>query len=252
MPKKWPMPKPRYGPKPSNGRLRLPRPTPSELLIKPNIPPKPHVPKDLCPPHEHPASLLHGASWWEVVVMLGIFLLVLLVGALFVVPYFLPMRDYMPKVQQLLSDKLHQPVHLGYLSGRILPTPRLDLGEIYIGDAKQFQAATAQINFDIMGVFGDKKPIDSVDFQDVKVRGIALRDAAAWLQKLAGDKQYPVSRMTISQGTLDADAFQLTGVEGELNFNPAGKFTHARLSANSGKYSGGHRCRTRATNSWPT
>ena len=171
-----------------------------------------------------------------IVLMLGIFLLVLLVGALFVVPYFLPMRDYMPKVQKLLSDELHQPVHLGYLSGRILPTPRLDLGEIYIGDAKQFQAATAQINFEIMGVFDDKKPISSVDFQDVKVRGMALRDSAAWLQQLAGDKQYPVRRMTITHGALDADAFQLTGVEGELNFNPAGKFTHAELSANSGKY----------------
>ena len=172
-------------------------------------------------------------------VMLGTFLLVLLVGALFIVPYFLPMRDYMPKVQKMLSDELHQPVHLGYFSGRILPTPRLDLGEIYIGDAKQFQAATAQINFDILGLFGDNKPINSIDFQNVKVRGIAVRDSAAWLQQLAGDKQYPVSSMTISQGTLDADAFQLTGVEGELDFNPAGKFTHAKLSANSGTYTMG-------------
>ncbi|MGB9092629.1 MAG: hypothetical protein WCB93_00785 [Gallionella sp.] len=171
------------------------------------------------------------------IVMLGIFLLVLLVGALFVAPYFLPMRDYMPKVQQLLSDELHQPVHLGYLSGRFLPTPRLDLGEIYIGDAKQFQAATAQINFDIFGVFGDSKPIDSVDFQKVTVRGIALRDSGAWLQKLAGSSQFPVSRMTISEGTLDADVFQLTGVAGELDFSPAGKFTHAGFSANAGKYS---------------
>ena len=167
------------------------------------------------------------------VLMLVTFLLVVLVAALFIVPYFLPMRNYMPKVQQMLSD---QPVHLGYMSGRILPTPRLDLGEIYIGDAKQFQAATAQINFDIMGVFDDNKPIDSIDFQKVKVRGIALTDSAAWLQKLAADRQYPVARMTISEGTLDADAFQLTGVEGELNFNTAGKFTVAKLNANSGKY----------------
>jgi len=167
---------------------------------------------------------------------LGIFLLVLLVGALFVVPYVLPMRDYMPKVQQLLSDRLHQPVHMGYLSGRILPTPRLELGEIYIGDVKQFQAAKAQINFDITGVFGDKKPISSVDFQDVKVRGIGLQNATAWLQQLARDDKYPVSRMVISQGTLDADAFQLTGVEGELNFNPAGKFANANLRANAGKF----------------
>jgi hypothetical protein len=171
------------------------------------------------------------------IVMLGIFLLVLLVGALFVAPYVLPTRDYMPRVQQLLSDELHQPVHLGYLSGRFLPTPRLDLGEIYIGDAKQFQAATAQINFDIFGVFGDSKPIDSVDFQKVTVRGIALRDSGAWLQKLAGSSQFPVSRMTISEGTLDADVFQLTGVDGQLDFSPAGKFTHAGFSANAGKYS---------------
>ena len=173
------------------------------------------------------------------IVMLGIFLVVLLIGGLFVAPYFLPTRDYMPKVQKMLSDELHQPVHLGYLSGRFLPTPRLDLGEIYIGDAKQFQAATAQINFDIFGVFGDSKPIDSVDFQKVTVRGIALRDSGAWLQILAGNSKYPVSRMTISEGTLDADVFQLTGVEGELNFSPAGKFTHARFSSDSGKYSVG-------------
>lgn len=170
-------------------------------------------------------------------VMLVTFLLVLLVGALFVVPYFLPMRDYMPVVRKMLSDELHQPVHLGYMSGRILPTPRLDLGEIYIGDAKQFQAATAQINFDILGVFGDNKPINSIDFQNVKVRGIALRDTAAWLQQLAVNRQYPVSSITISHGTVDADAFQLTDVEGNLNFDPGGKFTHASFTANSGKYS---------------
>jgi hypothetical protein len=64
-----------------------------------------------------------------------------------------------------------------------------------------------------------------------------LRDSGAWLQKLAGSSQFPVSRMTISEGTLDADVFQLTGVEGELDFSPAGKFTHARFSANTGKYS---------------
>jgi hypothetical protein len=168
---------------------------------------------------------------------LGVFLLVLLAGALFIAPYVLPMRDYMPKVQQMLAARLHQPVHLGNISGRILPMPRLDLGEIYIGDAKQFQAVDAQINFDLMGLFTDAKPISSVEFHGVKVRGPWVRNVAVWLQQLASDNQYPVSRMVISQGTLDADAFQLTGIEGNLDFDPAGKFTRANLRANAGKYS---------------
>jgi hypothetical protein len=167
---------------------------------------------------------------------LGVFLIILLIAALFIIPYTLPMRDYMPKVQDLLSARLHQKVHLGNLSGRILPMPRLDLGEIYIGDAKQFQAVDAQINFDLMGLFTDAKPVSSVDFHGVKVRGPWVRDVAVWLQQLASQGQYPVSRMTISQGALDADAFQLAGMEGELNFNPAGKFTHADLRAEGGKY----------------
>jgi hypothetical protein len=168
---------------------------------------------------------------------LGVFLLVLLVGALFIIPYVLPMRDYMPKIQQQLSARLHQPVHLGNLSGRILPMPRLELGEIYIGDAKQFQAADAQINFDLTGLFTDAKPISSVEFHGVKVRGPWVMNVAQWLQQLASDKQYPVSRMVINQGALDAEAFQLTGIEGELDFNPDGKFSRASLRANGGKYS---------------
>ena len=171
------------------------------------------------------------------VVKLGVFLIILLAAALFIIPYVLPMRDYMPKVQDLLSARLHQKVHLGNLSGRILPMPRLDLGEIYIGDAKQFQAMDAQINFDPVGLFTDEKPISSVDFNGVKIRGAWVRDVAAWLQQLASQGQYPVSRMTISQGALDADVFQLTDIEGELDFKPDGKFTHADLRAEGGKYS---------------
>ncbi len=168
---------------------------------------------------------------------LGFSLLVLLAIALYIIPFVLPMRDYMPKVQQLLSARLRQPVHLGNLSGRILPLPRLDLGEIYIGDAKQFQAVDAQINFDLMGLFIDEKPISSVEFHGVKVRGPWVTNVAGWLQQLASQDQYPVSRMVINQGTIDADAFQLTGVDGELDFDPTGKFTKADLHSDGGKYS---------------
>ena len=178
-------------------------------------------------------------SWGKLVgfvFKLGVFLVILLAAALFIIPYTLPMRDYMPKVQQILSARLHQPVHLGNLSGRILPTPQLDLEEIYIGDAKQFQAVDAQINFDLMGLFIDEKPISSVDFHSVKVRGPWVRDVGVWLQQLASQAQYPVSQITISQGTLDADVFQLNAVEGSLNFDPTGKFMRGNISAEGGKY----------------
>jgi hypothetical protein len=167
---------------------------------------------------------------------LGIFLLVLVVGALFAVPYFMPMRDYMPKVEQFMEERIKQPVHIGYLSGRILPTPRLDIGEIYIGEVKQFQAAQAQLNFSILGLLEERKPIDSLVLQDVKVSGKGLQNVSVWLQKLLANDSYPISRMEISQGTLDADVFELKGIEGQFDFSPTGQFNRANLRAESGKY----------------
>ncbi|KXS32527.1 MAG: Adenylyl cyclase class-3/4/guanylyl cyclase [Candidatus Gallionella acididurans] len=166
----------------------------------------------------------------------GLFLLLLLIGALFAIPYFISTREYLPKAEQLLSTKLHQPVHVGSLSGRILPTPRLELGEIYIGNAKQLQVNVAQVNFSFSGLFTDVKPVSSIEFRDIKVRGAWLTDASGWMLKMAGDERFPVSRMVIANGTLDADALELTGIEGMLDFDPDGKFTRADLRANSGKY----------------
>jgi hypothetical protein len=167
---------------------------------------------------------------------LGLVLLALLAGALFIVPYVVPMRDYMPKAEQMLAERLHQPVHVGRLSGRILPTPRLELGEIYIGDAKQFQADAAQINFSFMGVLTEEKPVNSIEFQGVKVRAAWLKNTAEWLQKMASDPKYPVSRIVITNGKLETDTFELAGIEGNLDFDPNGKFTQANLRGNSGKY----------------
>ncbi len=167
---------------------------------------------------------------------LGLFLLILIAGALFIIPYVVSTREYLPKAEQLLSTKLHQPVHVGSLSGRILPTPRLEVGEIYIGDAKQMQIKVAQINFSFTGLFTDVKPVSSVELQQIKVRGGWLADASGWLQQMANEVKYPVSRMLISKGTLDADAFVLADIEGELDFGANGIFTQGELHANGGKY----------------
>ena len=178
-------------------------------------------------------------SWGKLVGVffkLAVLMLVLLIGALFAAPYVMPTRDYMPKVEKILSEKLRQPVHIGRLSGRILPTPRLELGEIYIGEMKQLQAEQALINFAFIGLLIEAKPIDSIELQGLKVSGAGLLSASAWMQQLAADKNYPVARITVGQGALEADAVMFTGVEGALDFNKLGEFTKASLRSNSGKY----------------
>ncbi len=160
---------------------------------------------------------------------------VLLVTGLFIIPAALPTQGYVTRIEQLLSKQLQQPVHIGRLSGRILPRPRLVLSEVSIGETKQIQAHQAQVNFAFSALFGPVKSIDTLELNSVQVNGAALPQVSDWLQQVAADRQYPVARIVLSKGQLEAESMTFSNVDGELDFDPSGKFTQARLNANGHK-----------------
>lgn len=159
----------------------------------------------------------------------------LLIVALFAAPYVLPTQGYVTSIEQALGEKLQQPVHIGHLSGRILPTPSLVLSDVYIGEAKQIQARQAQVNFSIAALFSSVKSIGSVELDGVQVNGAALRQVSGWLQQTAADHQYPIRRIALTKVQLDADGIQFSDVDGELTFDAAGGFTQARFNADGHK-----------------
>ena len=161
-------------------------------------------------------------------------LMVLCVLALFILPFLLPMEDQKTSLERLLGSELKQPVHIGRLSGRILPTPRLVLDEVSIGDAKQIQVANAQANFSMLDL-GAIKIVNSLDLRGVVVKGGGLQQAASWIEEIAGSKTYPIAKITLSQGKLDAEGMPLSDVDGEIDFSSLGKFSRAHLNALSRK-----------------
>ncbi len=172
-------------------------------------------------------SKQHRVPWGKIIVGL----LLLFVSALFIVPLLLPMQDYVPNIEQLVSSTLKQPVHIGRLSGRFLPSPRLVLSEVSIGDARQIQVAKVQANFSLVDMFGPVKPVTSLDLYGVEVKGPALQQVSFWLQQMAASHEYPIMRITLAQGKLDTEGMSLSDVDGELNFSAAGKFSQAHLNA---------------------
>ena len=166
---------------------------------------------------------------------IGAGLFVALLVALFVVPPLLPTQGYATSIEQLLTARLQQPVHVGHLAGRLLPTPRLELKDVSIGETKPIQVPQARVDFALSALFSSNKPITGIELEGVQVNGAALPQISAWLQKIAADTQYPVARIELSQGKLEADGVKLSDIGGELSFNQAGKFTQAKLHAEGNK-----------------
>jgi hypothetical protein len=158
---------------------------------------------------------------------------VLLLAALFIVPALLPMQGYRTGIERALSAKLQQAVHVGQLSGRILPTPRLVLSDVSIGDAKQIKAKQAGLTFAFSALWSPVKSISSLDLDGVEVG--ALPAAALWLQQIAGDRQYPIAHIDLTGGKFGSDGIGFSDVDGELDFDASGKFTQARLNAGAHK-----------------
>ena len=153
----------------------------------------------------------------------------LLLFALLVVPPMLPTENYRVGMEQWLGKKLQQPVHIGKLSGGILPTPHLLLREVSIGQAKQIQSKQARLNMTFAALFSAHRPISRLALDGVEVNGAALQLVTDWLQQVADDTQYPVARIALTNGVLVAEGVKLSDIEGELVFDQAGKFSSAQL-----------------------
>lgn len=177
-------------------------------------------------------SFISRLTWGKA----GAGLFVLLLIALFAVPYLLPTQGYAARIEQLLTARLQQPVHIGQLAGRLLPVPRLELSNISIGEAKQIQVQQAQVNFALSALFSSNKPINAVELEGVQISNADLTQISAWLPKIAADTQYPIALIKLSQGRLEAEGVQLSGIGGEIGFTQAGKFTQAKLYAEGNKF----------------
>lgn len=159
----------------------------------------------------------------------------LLVTSLFVAPYLLPTQNYASRIEQSLTEKWHQPVHIGNLAVRILPTPQLLLSEVSIGESRQVKLNQAQLNFSFVALLGGKRSINSIEIDGAQLKGSSVPQLADWLQPVGSDAQYPVARIVLRKVQLDADGIVLPALDGELTFDPAGKFSKVSLSDSSHK-----------------
>ena len=164
----------------------------------------------------------------------GIIALALIV--LFVAPFVMPTKEYIPGIAKMLSGKFHQPVYIGRLEGRLLPTPRLELIDMAIGVNKQIKAKLVRLDFAIPVLFTVVKSIDDLELEGVEVDAAALQQASELLQLAAADTDFPIARIRLKDGKLAAEGYSLSGVGGELNFNQDGKFSTAKFHAEGNKY----------------
>ncbi|MBU1214852.1 MAG: hypothetical protein KKA63_06390 [Gammaproteobacteria bacterium] len=163
----------------------------------------------------------------------GVLLLVLI--AIFVLPLFWPMQEYIAPLEQRLSERFKQPVKVASLSVALLPMPKIELGEIKVGAAGELTAPAATLSFDPLTLLSGSKTIKDVALQDVTVNGKELDKVAGWLKGMAGDAQFPLEHVTLRNLKIVTDGLSVPLLQGGADFE-RGEFSRLVLHSEDEKF----------------
>ena len=112
-------------------------------------------------------------------VSVALFILALILVVL--LPYIYPLEEYIAPLEQRLSARLNQPVHIGGLSASSLP-PTLQLQNVTVGNAQEVKIGSVILNFDPLSLLSEARVISNAEFQDVSIQGKLLDKQVASLE----------------------------------------------------------------------
>jgi hypothetical protein len=162
-------------------------------------------------------------------------LFVLLLASVAVLPYLLPMQDYAAKIESILSQQLRQKVQIGSMKAALLPSPKVELKDVSVGEAQELKAGSVVLNFGMGALFSENKPISKAEIGDLALAAASLDKALGWLQAAAGDARYPVAQMVLQRVRVVGEDLNLPTVNGSADIDARGNIAKVALSSEDGK-----------------
>lgn len=136
-------------------------------------------------------------KWFKRLVVLCL----LLVAALGIVPFFVSVDDYRPKIEKLLSERIKEPVRLKSLRLAGLPLPHLVIEGVEIGKSDVTVGRIA-VTPALLSLLGDIKVIRNVSISGLVINQNALDRLPLWI---AGDPRAKPANFTVLVRSVSLD-----------------------------------------------
>jgi hypothetical protein len=155
--------------------------------------------------------------------------------AIFVLPMFWPMQEYIGPLEQRLTERFKQPVKVGGMSASLLPMPKIELVDVKVGATGEFTAGSATLNFGLLSLLSDSKAIDDVTLQNATLSGKDMGKVAAWLKGMGGDARFPLQHVTLRNLKIVSEEISIPPLQGGADFDQ-GEFSRLVLHSDDEKF----------------
>jgi hypothetical protein len=165
---------------------------------------------------------------------LGLAVLALVVVA--VLPYVYPLQEYVAPLEQRLSVQLKQPVRIGGMSAASFP-PKLELRDVTVGIEQEMKIAGVVLKFNLLSLLSESKVIGDAELNEVSIKGAQLERLAPGLNRMGGDRGFPVRHLTLRRVTVVTEEIAVPELAGVAEIDGQGAFSRVALHSEDDKYS---------------
>jgi len=166
-----------------------------------------------------------------------LYFLVVLVVIAVALPFVLPLNFYAPKIERLVSDRIHEPVTILGLHIVLLPEPALVLEDVSAGKLGEFKAQIVRVSVDLFSLMRPVKVLNQISFDSVTASQEVLGRIPSWLKTDATASQMQIKNIRFNKLKINVRPVDPGVVSADIALTPEGGFTSALITSEDGKAS---------------
>jgi len=148
-----------------------------------------------------------------------------------VLPFLIPLNFLVPRVEKVLSDKIHEPVAIQSMRLALLPAPGVVLEDVSVGKFQDAKSERITVAVDISSLFAPVKVVNSITIDSLGINQDSLGRMPGWFKPTPGPQQAMIKRVVLRKTTLSLKAVNLGELNADIELGQDGGFQHAVIEA---------------------
>jgi hypothetical protein len=171
---------------------------------------------------------------WKRFLLVGITLLALL----FVLPWLVPMGAYTREIEQMASAKLGHPVTIGSLHLALLPSPRVNIGQLRVGHQGEVNVETVSVVPELSSLLSEGKVVSDIVIRHATVKrsGVELLSSLPAVHADSDPAKIHVRHIRVSDLRPEWEGLELPALDAELILEAGHQLRTAHLSSTDGRF----------------
>jgi len=161
--------------------------------------------------------------------------LLLLIAA--VLPFFISLDDYIPRIEKEASARLEQPVSIKSIKFAALPLPHLRIDGIAVGATDEIKLGKVTVTPDLFSLLQPTKVIRRIDIDSLALTRKAIDEIPAWITPKSPQQPPPfrVESIRFNNALVDFGKTRLGPFNARVNLDAKGEPEDVSISTQDGR-----------------